>query len=174
MLDYTDYDTRLAGYALVTDQDSRVLLSRWIGPDGPLWTCPGGGIEFGESVVEGIARELFEETGFEVQVGRLLDVRTWEVRAEDRLHPSKRPMRAVQVFHEATVTGGELTFEQYAWVIWVHVGMTLVLAAVVAYDIARGRPGGDDPAADVLGEGAPQSSGGSPWAARDAAISSLP
>ena len=111
MLDYTDYDTRLAGYAFVTDQDSRVLLSRRIGPDGPLWTCPGGGIEFGESVVEGIARELFEETGFEVQVGRLLDVRTWEVRAEDRLHPSKRPMRAVQVFHEATVTGGELTFE---------------------------------------------------------------
>ena len=44
---------------------------------------------------------------------------------------------------------GALSFAQYSWVIWVHVAMTVVFSAAVAYDIARGRPGGDDPAAEV-------------------------
>ncbi|WP_420175403.1 NUDIX hydrolase [Luteococcus sp. OSA5] len=111
MLDYTDYDTRLAGYALVRDAQGRVLLSRWVGGHTPAWTCPGGGIEFGETIPQGIARELQEETGYQVEVGRLLGVRTFEVSAADRLHPSHRPLRVVQVFHAGTVTGGELAFE---------------------------------------------------------------
>ncbi|MEL4357563.1 MULTISPECIES: NUDIX hydrolase [unclassified Luteococcus] len=111
MLDYTDYDTRLAGYALVRDDAGRVLLSRWIGPDSPAWTCPGGGIEFGEQIVDGITRELLEETGYHVEVGRLLGVRTFEVDAEERLAGGHRPLRIIQVFHEARTVGGELTFE---------------------------------------------------------------
>lgn len=110
-LEHTDYDTRLAGYALVRDEQGRILLSRWIDGHTPTWTCPGGGIEFGEQIVDGIRRELREETGYSVEVGRLLDVRTFEIPAEQRIHRSTRPMRAIQVFHAATVTGGELSFE---------------------------------------------------------------
>lgn len=111
MLDYTDYDTRLAGYALVRDERGRVLLSRWVGPDGPQWSIPGGGIEYGESIEQGTVREVLEESGYRVELGRLFAVRTLDVSRQERLHPSGRPMRAVQVFHEAHVTGGELSFE---------------------------------------------------------------
>ncbi len=110
-LDYTGYDTRLAGYALVRDEHGRILLSRWVEGHKPTWTCPGGGIEFGEQVGDGIRRELREETGCIVEVGRLLDVRTFEIPAEQRIRHAKRPMRAIQVFHTAAVTGGELRFE---------------------------------------------------------------
>jgi 8-oxo-dGTP pyrophosphatase MutT (NUDIX family) len=36
------------------------------------WLFPGGGIEAGESEAECVVRELFEETGLVVDVGRLL------------------------------------------------------------------------------------------------------
>lgn len=49
-LDYTDHDTRLAGYALVRDEQGRILLSRWVGQHAPSWTCPGGGIDYGEQI----------------------------------------------------------------------------------------------------------------------------
>ncbi|GAA1396843.1 NUDIX hydrolase [Luteococcus peritonei] len=111
MLDYTDYDTRLAGYALVRDQAGRILLSRWVGPEGPLWTVPGGGIEYGESIEDGTVREVLEESGYRVELVGLLAVRTIDIPASERLHPSQRPMRAVQVFHEARLLGGELRFE---------------------------------------------------------------
>lgn len=110
-MDYTDYDTRLAGYALVRDGQGRILLSRSIGLDALQWSVPGGGIEFGEDIEDGTIREVFEESGYHVELGRLLGMRTMEISAADRLHSSGRPMRSVQVFHEATITGGVLTHE---------------------------------------------------------------
>src|SRR3954469_13500777 len=37
------------------------------------WLLPGGGIEKGESLTEGLVREMREETGLTVAVGRLLN-----------------------------------------------------------------------------------------------------
>jgi 8-oxo-dGTP diphosphatase len=53
----------------------RVLLVRRGRP--PLegeWSIPGGMLELGESVFEGVRRELAEETGLEVQVVELIEV----------------------------------------------------------------------------------------------------
>ena len=36
------------------------------------WAPPGGGLVFGESVREGLKREIWEETGLEVKTGRFL------------------------------------------------------------------------------------------------------
>jgi 8-oxo-dGTP diphosphatase len=57
--------TRLGGYALATDDESRILLTRLsaIEVDVGAWTLPGGGLVFGEHPDHAVLRELEEETG---------------------------------------------------------------------------------------------------------------
>jgi 8-oxo-dGTP diphosphatase len=114
VLHYTDYDTRLGAYAVVIDTvdgHEQVLLAHWNEPALPQWTLPGGGVELEESVEEGTVRELREETGYDVELGRLLGVDTFVVPVEKRTTDSDRPLRNVRVVYEARVVGGELTRE---------------------------------------------------------------
>ncbi|WP_123534545.1 NUDIX hydrolase [Halosimplex salinum] len=50
--------------AFAFDDDGRVLLVEQPWADG--WICPGGALKSDESLSEGVARELREETGIEV------------------------------------------------------------------------------------------------------------
>jgi 8-oxo-dGTP diphosphatase len=55
--------------------DGRVLLvKRRFEPLAGRWSLPGGALEVGESLAEGLARELKEETGLDVDVGPVVDV----------------------------------------------------------------------------------------------------
>jgi 8-oxo-dGTP diphosphatase len=57
---------------LVEDADGRLLLvKRGQEPAKGCWSVPGGRVEAGESDVEATAREVLEETGLRVRVGRL-------------------------------------------------------------------------------------------------------
>jgi 8-oxo-dGTP diphosphatase len=65
---------------------------------------PGGGVEFGESIRDAVAREVFEETGYTVDVGHILAEHHFTVpRTRDR-----RPFRSQRFLLAATITGGEL------------------------------------------------------------------
>lgn len=66
---------RVAAYALVRRGDD-VLLTRISerGYHSGSWTLPGGGIDFGESPREALAREVREECGIDCVVGEVLDV----------------------------------------------------------------------------------------------------
>lgn len=43
--------------------DGSLLVTVLRGRTGEFWLTPGGGQDFGESKVENVAREVFEETG---------------------------------------------------------------------------------------------------------------
>ncbi|RZU60910.1 NUDIX hydrolase [Zhihengliuella halotolerans] len=110
-----DFDTRLAAYCVIVDDD-RILLALWdaraTNPDhDPRWTLPGGGVELGESIEDGAVREVEEETGYQVELTGLLGVDSGHVPAGRRLHGEGRPLQTVAVLYSARVTGGRLRFE---------------------------------------------------------------
>jgi ADP-ribose pyrophosphatase YjhB (NUDIX family) len=54
---------------------SRVLLiKRRFEPLAGRWSLPGGALELGETLAEGLAREMKEETGLDIVVGPVVDV----------------------------------------------------------------------------------------------------
>jgi len=62
-------DRPVVGVGGVVIEDGRALLiKRGSEPLLGQWSIPGGTLELGESLQEGVARELLEETGLEVQV----------------------------------------------------------------------------------------------------------
>lgn len=106
-MDFAEYDTRLAAYAAIVDENDRILLTNWTGEGltDSAWTMPGGGVEFDETVPEAIVREVHEESGYHVELGELLLVDTLQVREGTK---NGRPLKGVRVVHRATIVGGEL------------------------------------------------------------------
>ncbi|WP_340539250.1 NUDIX hydrolase [Nocardioides sp. GXZ039] len=101
---FTTYDTRVASYALILDDQDRILLSWWNGEGRfePAWTLPGGGVEFEESLEESLVREVHEETGYDVVVRAPLTTHSWF------RYDEPRPFKAVRVVYDASVVGGRL------------------------------------------------------------------
>jgi 8-oxo-dGTP diphosphatase len=68
-------DRPLVGVGGVVIEHGRALLIRR-GSEPLLgeWSIPGGTLELGETLEEGVARELLEETGLEVRVIELIEV----------------------------------------------------------------------------------------------------
>ena len=110
-MDFRDYDTRLAAYAVVVDDLDRVLLALWNEGPEPLWTLPGGGVELPETVEEAAVREVLEETGYDVTLGPLLGIHSFVVPPEERLGSSTRALKSVQALFGAKIHGGSLTNE---------------------------------------------------------------
>lgn len=109
--DYTEYDTRLGAYAVVLDDRRRVLLALWNEPARPTWTLPGGGVDLDETPEAGAVREVREETGYDVELVRLLGIDSQVVDAARRPATTARPLRKVGVIYEARIVGGELAHE---------------------------------------------------------------
>lgn len=59
---------------VVLDGDRVALVRRALPPRQGEWSLPGGRLELGESLVEGAAREVREETGLVVEVGPVVEV----------------------------------------------------------------------------------------------------
>jgi len=61
--------------AVIVGGDGRVvLIKRRYEPLAGQWSLPGGTLEVGETLQAGLAREMLEETGLEVEVGPVIDV----------------------------------------------------------------------------------------------------
>ena len=95
---------RLGTSAIIFNGDGKFLLTRR--EDNGQWCLPGGAVESGESLAEACQREVFEETGLQVRVRRLVGVYSHS----DQLIVYKDGNKAfiVAIHFEAEITGGNL------------------------------------------------------------------
>ncbi|MPZ95545.1 MAG: NUDIX domain-containing protein [Propionibacteriales bacterium] len=125
---------RLAAYALVRRPDE-VLLTRLAGntPFPGQWTLPGGGVDHGEHVQDGLARELQEETGLDIRIGALRDVHTLH-------HTARAPNGTLEDFHGVHLIfdGESMSADQQPRVVEID-GSTDAVAWVAVADVESGR-----------------------------------
>ena len=76
MTDTRKYPDRpYVGVGAVIVQDGQVLIvKRKYDPLAGQWSLPGGGVELGETLEDSIVREMFEETGLDIEVGPVIEV----------------------------------------------------------------------------------------------------
>lgn len=100
--------TRVAAYGLIMNENKLLLcrLSAAVPQSVGQWTLPGGGLDFGEDPQDAVKREVHEETGLKVNVGPLLVVDSKHARFDEKRFHS------IRILYQATVVGGELTYEQ--------------------------------------------------------------
>jgi 8-oxo-dGTP diphosphatase len=81
-------------------QEKKILLVRHQQLAGQynLWSPPGGGVAYGETVKECLVREFKEETGLTIKPGRFLFVSEF----------LQEPLHALELFFEVHLVGGEL------------------------------------------------------------------
>ena len=60
--------------AVIVDAGRVLLVKRRYEPLAGQWSLPGGTLELGETLEEGVTREMHEETGLEVEVGPVIEV----------------------------------------------------------------------------------------------------
>ena len=96
-------ETPLMGVGAVIVEHGRVLLvRRGTEPMLGKWTLPGGMLEVGESLMEGVVREVSEETGLTVEPMELVELL-------DRIHRDGERVRYHYVIADylCRVVGGE-------------------------------------------------------------------
>ena len=82
---------RVRACGLVLRENKLLLaLHRGVGPLGYLWVPPGGGGEFGETLAETVARELWEECGIRAEVGALFKLYEY----------INLPLHAIELFYK--------------------------------------------------------------------------
>jgi ADP-ribose pyrophosphatase YjhB (NUDIX family) len=93
----------LVGVGAIILKENRILLVRRASdPNKGLWSIPGGLVRIGECLRDAVRREVWEETGLEVEVGDLAFVSEEIFRAEGvRYH-------YILIDFFAEVVGGEL------------------------------------------------------------------
>ena len=100
-----DGELRIGSCAVIFDEDrKKVLLTRRT--DNGFWCLPGGKMEAGESIEECCQREVFEETGLEIQTRRLIGI--YSNRDQLVIYPDGHKVQIVVLSFEAEVTGGKL------------------------------------------------------------------
>ena len=102
-----EFQWRPASYALITKKDE-VLLSLWESSIASFWTLPGGGIEYDEQPEAACIREVWEETGYNVELTRFLSVSTHVVPLDKRVPGKTLPLQILRLLYTAEIVSGTL------------------------------------------------------------------
>ena len=93
--------------AVIEDEAGRILLVKHIPERGGFWQgkwiCPGGELKLGETIEEGIKREVREETQLEIDLVTPLHPFDRIIRSNDRV-----TLHVIYIDYLARVTGGKL------------------------------------------------------------------
>jgi 8-oxo-dGTP diphosphatase len=89
---------RLAVRAVILREGRLLLVNAYKGRTD-LWTCPGGGAELHEALPDALRREVREETGLEVEVGRPCLV--------NEFHDPVGPFHQVDLYFRCTFVAGD-------------------------------------------------------------------
>ncbi|NMC53664.1 MAG: NUDIX domain-containing protein [Chloroflexi bacterium] len=93
--------------ALIVNAQGQIFLARR-GPlaknERGLWEFPGGSVEFGETLAQSLIREMREEFGITISVGRLLDV-------VDHILPEEK-QHWVSPTYICSITSGEPSIQE--------------------------------------------------------------
>jgi len=101
---------------MVTDKDGRVLVQDRTDKNWPGMVFPGGHVEYGESFVESVIREVWEETGIRVENPKLCGIKQFYTRENARY---------VVLFFKADRFSGELKSSEEGEALWVPRGELL-------------------------------------------------
>ncbi len=91
-------DPKLAAGALIVHENKVLLIRRGVVPRIGYWALPSGFVEYDEQPRPALRREVAEETGLQVEIGRVVDV----------FALSDKRKQGVFLLFEATLVGGEL------------------------------------------------------------------
>ena len=99
--------------AVIFDNQKRFLLmrrSKNVASQTGCWELPGGKMDSGETIDKALKREILEETGFHVELVKVLGTAEWE----------KSEIRIAYLFFLADIVSGEFCIspehDDYRWV----------------------------------------------------------
>ena len=95
---------------MISDENGNILVQDRKDPDWPGLTFPGGHVEPGESFVESVIREVWEETGLTIENPTLCGIKQFQTNQDERY---------VVLFYQASRFSGELRSSDEGEVFWI-------------------------------------------------------
>lgn len=105
-VDVSSLTWRPSVYGIVIE-DGKLLVVRQFKTK---FDIPGGGVDLGEDLEAAVVREVKEETGFDVEVVRLVDLRANIFSAS---HATNNNYHSIMIYYECKKVGGEISTEGF-------------------------------------------------------------